>query len=288
MPLLLAYVHRTYLRLIDGLQLVSGSVASSASVDTDLNYGDAQRYLQEHCEEHRAFWSAYVAQLDSVMDLSGWLLPRRAAVRLSDYKRIAEPAEQRMIIRDALYVALKQVCQQHGLTLNVLLQYAWHKVLHVYSGSPQTVVGVTVSGRDLPVHEVENSVGLFINTLPLIVDHRTAPDASAAGSAAALASAGHASLSSGTAVLHALRRVQDMVHDISSRSNVNLATLQRGGSRLFDCLFVYEILPNWQGPYYARPVEGGVPRQSREARLPVGRHRIRVEPAADLRAQICG
>ena len=107
MPLLLAYVHRTYLRLIDGLQLVSGSEASSASVDTELNYGDAQRYLQEHCEEHRAFWIAYVSQLDSVMDLSEWLLPQRAAVRLSDYKRIAEPAEQRMIIRDALYIARK-------------------------------------------------------------------------------------------------------------------------------------------------------------------------------------
>ncbi|MGD8926557.1 MAG: amino acid adenylation domain-containing protein, partial [Thioalkalispiraceae bacterium] len=107
--------------------------------------------------------------------------------------------------------------------MNAILQYAWHHVLRVYGQSQQTVVGTVVSGRNLPVSGIEGSAGLFINTLPLIVDHEVLD---------------------GESVVDAIRRVQDYIQELNSHSNVNLSSLQSGGERIFDSLFVYENYPD--------------------------------------------
>ena len=69
-----------------------------------------------------------------------------------------------------LYEGLKAKSKEHGLTLNTMVQFAWHKLLQVYTRDEQTIVGTTVSGRSIPVEGIEDSVGLYINTLPLIID----------------------------------------------------------------------------------------------------------------------
>jgi hypothetical protein len=91
-------------------------------------------------------------------------------VDLAELKTIAEPCASELIIKGDLYKQLKQMCRNQAITLNVAVQFAWHKLLHIYSGDEQTIVGTTVAGRDLPVDGIESSVGLYINTLPLTVD----------------------------------------------------------------------------------------------------------------------
>ena len=59
----------------------------------------------------------------------------------------------------------------NSITISSLLQYAWHKALSIYSNSEHTTVGMTVSGRNIPIDGIENAVGLLINTLPLCVEH---------------------------------------------------------------------------------------------------------------------
>ena len=66
--------------------------------------------------------------------------------------------------------------QKEGVTLNAILLYVWHKTLSIYGNTIQTIVGITVSGRSLPVNDIESSVGLYINTLPLIVNHQDEGD----------------------------------------------------------------------------------------------------------------
>lgn len=65
--------------------------------------------------------------------------------------------------------ALKQLCRESQLTLNTLFQGAWALLLSRYSGLPEIVFGATVSGRPPILPDVEEMVGLFINTLPLRV-----------------------------------------------------------------------------------------------------------------------
>ncbi|WP_437997980.1 amino acid adenylation domain-containing protein [Sorangium sp. So ce185] len=65
--------------------------------------------------------------------------------------------------------ALMGLAQQHGLTLNTLVQGAWALLLSRYSGHRDVVFGVTVAGRPADLPDVETIVGLFINSLPLRV-----------------------------------------------------------------------------------------------------------------------
>src|SRR6185295_3273307 len=66
-------------------------------------------------------------------------------------------------------VALKAFARAHQLTLNAAVQGAWSLLLSRYSGEPEVLFGVTVSGRPADLPGVESMVGLFINTLPLRV-----------------------------------------------------------------------------------------------------------------------
>jgi amino acid adenylation domain-containing protein len=64
---------------------------------------------------------------------------------------------------------LAGLARGHQLTLNDLMVGAWALLLHNYSGEPEVLFGVTVSGRPAELPGVESMVGLYINTLPLRV-----------------------------------------------------------------------------------------------------------------------
>ena len=138
---------------------------------------------------------------------------------LGEYRHVQDPEEMEFSVEGDAYRKLKDVAGRNGVTLNAVLQYAWHKTLSVYGNSETTIVGTVVSGRNLPIGGIETSVGLFINTLPLIMRH------------------GEGS------VLEQLGELQGHINEINSHSNVSLGKLQKGGRRLFDSLFVYENYP---------------------------------------------
>ncbi|QXH44121.1 non-ribosomal peptide synthase/polyketide synthase [Pseudomonas xanthosomatis] len=64
--------------------------------------------------------------------------------------------------------ALQRLARDHRVTLNTLLQLAWALQLQRLTGSVQVTFGATVSGRPASLPGVEQQVGLFINTLPLV------------------------------------------------------------------------------------------------------------------------
>jgi amino acid adenylation domain-containing protein/non-ribosomal peptide synthase protein (TIGR01720 family) len=78
-------------------------------------------------------------------------------------------AEQQERLPRHLTDALHGLARQHHLTLSTLAQGAWALLLSRYSGEPDVVFGVTVSGRATNLEGVESMVGLLINTLPLRV-----------------------------------------------------------------------------------------------------------------------
>ena len=56
-------------------------------------------------------------------------------------------------------------CKQHGVTLSNVLQLAWALVLKCYTGSSDVCFGYLASGRDAPVPDIQQAVGVFINML---------------------------------------------------------------------------------------------------------------------------
>ncbi len=66
-----------------------------------------------------------------------------------------------------LTTQLKEYAAKHHLTLNTMVQGAWSYLLSRYTGEETVVFGATVSGRDSELENIENGVGLYINTIPV-------------------------------------------------------------------------------------------------------------------------
>ncbi|KAF9343997.1 hypothetical protein BGX34_006151, partial [Mortierella sp. NVP85] len=64
--------------------------------------------------------------------------------------------------------ALKQLCQEHGVTLYMVILAAWSCVLSRMSGQEDIVVGSPTANRNH--HQIESLIGLFVNTLALRID----------------------------------------------------------------------------------------------------------------------
>ncbi|MGY5333657.1 non-ribosomal peptide synthetase [Pseudomonas protegens] len=64
---------------------------------------------------------------------------------------------------------LRELAQQHQLTINTFAQAAWALVLRRMSGDRDVLFGVTVAGRPVEMPEMQRTVGLFINSIALRV-----------------------------------------------------------------------------------------------------------------------
>ncbi|MCP9268403.1 amino acid adenylation domain-containing protein, partial [Xenorhabdus sp. XENO-1] len=207
-PILLQTVHEYYNALVQGRRPPKG---------VDTAYLATQQYHLDHKEASEAYWAERKTRFQGANDLSALL---SHGVDLAQIKTVENPAEQELTVQGNAYGQLKAMCREQGVTLNVVLQFAWHKLLHSYCGDEQTLVGTVVSGRDVPVDGIESSVGLYINTLPLTVQWEPA------GS-----------------VLAVLQAIQNDIAALNSHSAVSLASLQPGGARLFHSLLVFENYP---------------------------------------------
>ena len=212
-PILLNEIHDSYLRLQE---------KKTVTIIADMKYEEAQKYLQEHKDENKGYWENQVSQVSDHADFS-FLLSEEAKeknIRINEYKHILDPKEETLLLNPDVYLKLETFCQKEGVSLNAVLQYAWHKAIHIFGNCNTTVVGTTVSGRNLPIDGIENAFGLFINTLPLVVHHKE-----------------------GMTICASIQEIQNSINEANSRSDINLASLQREGKRLFDSLFVFENYP---------------------------------------------
>ena len=119
---------------------------------------------------------------------------------------------------------LQEFARQHQVTLNTVLQSAWLLLLQRYTGQATVVFGATVSGRPVDLPGVEQQLGLFINTLPVIA--RPEP---------------------GIAVADWVRTVQEKNLAMRDYEQTPLSDIQRladmNGQALFDTLLVFENYP---------------------------------------------
>ncbi|VVM96644.1 non-ribosomal peptide synthetase [Pseudomonas fluorescens] len=119
---------------------------------------------------------------------------------------------------------LNEFARKQKVTANTLVQAAWLLLLQRYTGSACVAFGTTVAGRPAELVGIEQQVGLFINTLPVIAGSR--PDQTVAAWLAA---------------------VQAQNLSLREFEHTPLANIQRwagqGGESLFDTLLVFENFP---------------------------------------------
>ena len=217
-PILFHFVHKIYFQLLEG-------DFNTENIIKDETYEKTQLYLQNHRNEHLAYWKSEVDKIEERCDLSCLLKDEyKNKIILNQYDHVKNPKESELIIKDNLYKNLKKFSIEHGITLNTIFQFVWHKILNIYGNSNQTITGTVVSGRNLPIDDIEHSVGLFINTLPLIINHNETNNYN---------------------LIDTLKNLQEKLNEMNSKSNINLSLINNTQKHnLFDCLFVYENYPD--------------------------------------------
>ncbi|MFK3774285.1 amino acid adenylation domain-containing protein [Pseudomonas sp. NPDC089406] len=74
----------------------------------------------------------------------------------------------RVTLGQAVTQALQGFARAAKVTLNTLVQGAWTCLLQRHTGQAQVTFGATVSGRPAELPGIEQQIGLFINSLPVI------------------------------------------------------------------------------------------------------------------------
>ncbi|MFG6175962.1 amino acid adenylation domain-containing protein [Halomonas sp. THAF12] len=179
------------------------------------HYRDYIAWLQGR-DSGEAFWREQVARVEEPTRLAA-ALPRPVAPA-------AGHGEVTLTLDAAETAALSRVARERRVTLNTLVQAAWALVLSRYTGQRTVSFGATVAGRPGDLAGAERMLGLFINTLPVIVD-----------------------VEPGHAVGDLLRQVQAINLAVREHEHTPLSDIQRwaghGGQGLFDSLLVFENYP---------------------------------------------
>jgi amino acid adenylation domain-containing protein/non-ribosomal peptide synthase protein (TIGR01720 family) len=212
--ILMNYVHSTYIKLLND---------ETIEVKADQSYEKAQYYLQENKNSNIDFWNSYLLNVNEKINLTHLISQNKRFDLKHDqqYDFVKNPKRKKLLISSDTYIKLKNL-QENAVTLSSILQYCWHYTLSVYTNSSQTIVGTLVSGRNIPINNIENSVGLYINTLPVLVNHHQR----------------HLS------IIERIQRLQNDINEFNTKP-INLADLGASKQRLFDTLFIYENYPDF-------------------------------------------
>ncbi|RAR75305.1 non-ribosomal peptide synthase protein (TIGR01720 family)/amino acid adenylation domain-containing protein, partial [Paracidovorax anthurii] len=134
-----------------------------ASISTPSGqYRDYIDWLARHdAQASRRYWRAQVARIGE---------PTRAALALPRREDGAGQGEQQLQIDAARAHQLAQWASAQHVTLNTLVQGAWAHVLARCLGRDAVCFGATVAGRPDELPQAQQTVGVFINTLPVAVD----------------------------------------------------------------------------------------------------------------------
>ncbi|MFH8492330.1 amino acid adenylation domain-containing protein [Streptomyces longisporoflavus] len=199
--------------LMQDLLLLYASHGDPAALPGTRGYGDFLSWRAEQdAEESARVWAT---ELEGVGEPT-LLAPatERADEEGVDQVDIALPVDEA--------VELVRRAAEMGVTVNTLVQGAWGLLLSQLTGRRDVVFGATVSGRPPAVTDVDTMVGLFINTLPVRVEH--AP---------------------GDTLGEVLGRLQDRQATLLDHHYYGLTEIQQtvGLQALFDTLVVFESYP---------------------------------------------
>ncbi|MCB9252333.1 MAG: non-ribosomal peptide synthase/polyketide synthase [Flavobacteriales bacterium] len=126
-------------------------------------FEDYLQYLESRDrKEETKYWRNYTSKLDSPT-----LLP---FVKVSANRNAGMGTYRSEILEftNETTGKVRNFAKKNRVTVNTIIQGVWSVLLHKYTGQDRISFGVIVSGRPDDLSNVENRVGMFINTLPLV------------------------------------------------------------------------------------------------------------------------
>lgn len=115
-------------------------------------------WLEEKNQDHaRTYWKNYLQEYMTPVSIPGYSTGEGNGQRII----------HKLIVDDVKVNALYKAAARNNVTINTIIQLAWAVLLARYADTKDVVFGLVVSGRPAELEDVENMVGLFINTIPV-------------------------------------------------------------------------------------------------------------------------
>lgn len=161
-------------------------------------------------------WKKYLKGFYTTTDLP---IKKHIVSNLINYQ------EKNLSFNKQISTRIASFCQNYQITLSTLLQAAWALLLSRYSGQQDIIFGITVSVRPPEINNIDNMIGLAINTIPLRVK-----------------------INEQQIIVNYLRKVQEIFIEISEYATSSLTDIHvwsqiEKGSHLFDTILVVENYP---------------------------------------------
>jgi amino acid adenylation domain-containing protein len=138
------------------LQRYSGQVLPPRT----SRYRDYIQWLQrQDANASQAFWTRQLATLEEPTRLAQAFRPAADEAGHEDWLQSLDADATRQ---------LADFAREQRVTLNTLVQAGWLLVLQRCTGQSSVTFGATVAGRPAELPGVEEQLGLFINTLPVV------------------------------------------------------------------------------------------------------------------------
>ncbi|MFC4314146.1 amino acid adenylation domain-containing protein [Steroidobacter flavus] len=125
-----------------------------------LRYKSYIAWLQDRSHESAArYWQSQLRALDEPTLLAD-VVPKPIQGQ--------GHAEHALNFDEQTAAKLTAACREQRVTLNTLIQAAWSLLLRRHTGRATVVFGATTAGRPVELAGIQQLLGLFINTLPVI------------------------------------------------------------------------------------------------------------------------
>ncbi|SDZ66221.1 non-ribosomal peptide synthetase [Pseudomonas sp. NFIX28] len=130
-------------------------------------YRDYIAWLQrQDAQASERFWKEQLAPLEQPTHLAAAVAHSAEVLAGRGHSACRRNLDARQTQR------LGEFARQQKVTVNTLVQAAWLLLLQRCTGQETVVFGATVSGRPAELKGVEQQIGLFINTLPVVATPR--------------------------------------------------------------------------------------------------------------------
>ncbi|MBQ4845033.1 non-ribosomal peptide synthetase [Pseudoalteromonas sp. MMG005] len=205
-------------------------VAGFTSPKVHDNYRDYIDYLEQKSSlDEQQFWHTYLYEADETTLLANNIALIQNPVELASERAVEKNSsvvEHSITLPVQLCSTMQVFSRQHGLTLNHLLQGAWAYWISMCCNKDYALFGQTVSGRPSDLANIEQRIGLYINTQPVLLN--TQGDQT---------------------ILHYLAAVKHSALALSDYAHSPLTQVQGwsaidNAAMMFDALYVFENFPD--------------------------------------------